>query len=88
MPVGGQAETQPQCPAGLGGLEAVQVDGAELIGVAGRTDVAQREVALFVEQYRPATAWRGLGREHAEHRQQGDGKAYGNPEPAHGEIPS
>jgi hypothetical protein len=88
MLVGCQPEAQPQCAARFGGLEVVKVDGAELIGVASRANVAQFQIALFVEQYRPGTARRGLGREHAEQRQQRNGQAYGNPEPAHGEIPS
>ncbi|MNS55132.1 hypothetical protein D3C72_879580 [compost metagenome] len=83
-----QFEAQPQGAIGLGRSEAVEVDGAELIGVAGGADIAQLQTALIVKQYRPATALRGLGREHAEQGQQRDGEAYGNPEPAHGEIPS
>ena len=83
-----QFEAQPQGAVGFGRGQAVKLDGAELIGVASGADVAQLQDALIVKQYRPATALRGLGREHAEQGHQRDGEAYGNPEPAHGEIPS
>jgi hypothetical protein len=47
------------------------------------------QVGLFIKEYCPATALRGgLGREQAEQRQQTDSETYGDPEPAHGEIPS
>jgi len=84
-----QLEPHPQRTVRLRSSNAVQFDGAELIGVAGRTDVAQLQVGLFIKQYCPATALRGgLGREQAEQRQQTDSETYGDPEPAHGEIPS
>jgi len=67
----------------------IRFGGAELIGIAGGTDVAQLQVGLFIKQYRPTTALRGgMGREQAEQGQQADCETYGDPEPAHGEIPS
>ncbi|MNE84769.1 hypothetical protein D3C80_1817050 [compost metagenome] len=84
-----EPKAQPQCAIGIGGSDLVGFNRAELVGVARRANVAQLQGALFVEQYRPATALRdGLGREHAEQGQQCDGESYGDPEPAQGEIPS
>ena len=58
-----QPETHPQRTVRLRGGDPVQFDGAELIGIAGGTDIAQLQVGLFIKQYCPATALRsGLGR--------------------------
>ena len=70
-----ELEAQPQGAVGLGGGELVQFDGAELVGVARGTDVTELQVALIVEQHRPATALSGQGRIHAEQGQQCDGEA-------------
>ncbi len=84
-----QLETYPQRTLRLGGGDPVQFGGAELVGVARGTNVAQLQVGLFIKQYCPATALRGgLGREQTEQCQQTESETYGDPEPAHGEIPS
>ena len=64
-----EPKAQPQRAIGVGGGDLVQFNRAELIGVAGRADVGQLQAALFVEQYCPATALRGVGREQAEQGQ-------------------
>ncbi len=84
-----QLEAYPQRTVRLCSGNPVQFDGAELIGVAGGANVAQLQVGLFIKQDCPTTALcGGLGREQAEQGQQTDCETYGDPEPAHGEIPS
>ncbi|MNL02875.1 hypothetical protein D3C87_1233960 [compost metagenome] len=47
-----KTKAKPERAVGLGCRDAFEIDRTELVGIARGADVAQLQVALFVEQYR------------------------------------